>query len=348
MITRSQWASAAHVVAALACWCIAAAATAQTGGSNRVFSDMPYGYDFDITHVNAPAHASTMSPCPSCWKAMEVGASAVADAAALTWRTSAGWSGRAEGLQSHVRAESTWDAIVQPGSSGLSAGAPVTLTVQVRWDGTLGASFNALGGPSGYDMRSQVAGFVGMGIADIDADPEGGGAPQWRIAGVIDSGLSTALCSDPAACGGTTYAYTHRTSNLDLSEFVLGSQSWSWSGGSFSDTVVPGADGAASASLSVDTGMLSFSFLTAVGNHLVITGFSEVDMMCIGSGGRCATWGDFGHTFQAALIPEVPGVVIEGLAPVPEPGTPMLLAAGLAALWLVRRRAPDRLGAASA
>ena len=216
MITRSQWASAAHVVAALACWCIAAAATAQTGGSNRVFSDMPYGYDFDITHVNAPAHASTMSPCPSCWKAMEVGASAVADAAALTWRTSAGWSGRAEGLQSRIarRVDVGRDRAAR--QFGLVGRRPVTLTVQVRWDGTLGASFNA------WAVRRQATTCAARSPdSSAWASPtltrtRGGGAPQWRIAGVIDSGLSTALCSDPMTCGGTTHAYTHRTSNLDL------------------------------------------------------------------------------------------------------------------------------------
>lgn len=339
--TRSLWARAVRAAAALVCWCAAAAATAQTGGTNHVFSDVPNGYDFDLTRTNAPAKVSRLSPCTACPNSIDAGAVAEADAATLTWRAAAGWSGSVEGVQSRVSAESTWATVLQAGTSGLSAGDPVTLTVQLRWDGTMGASFRAVGGPSGYDMRSGVAGFVGMSITDTDT------SSQWQIAGRMDSELSTALCSEPSACGGNTYAYTRRTDQIDLTEFIGGVQSWAWSGGSFSDTIDPVANSGAKSSLSVDTGILSFSFLTAIGDHLVITGMNEVMMGCDGSGGQCATWSDFSHTFQAALVPDVQGVVIDGLAPVPEPGTPTLLAAGLAVLWRLRRHALDR-GAAGA
>lgn len=165
MIRRTRWAWALRLAAA-ALWCCAALPVmAQTGGTYHVFSTLPNGNDFDISRSNAPALADKLGPCTGCPRSVQGGASAEADGAALTWRTSGGNSASVDfPVGGEVRAESSWAVTVLPGSSGLATGAPVNLTVQIHWDGTVGASFDARGDATGYDMRSGVAGFVGLEI----------------------------------------------------------------------------------------------------------------------------------------------------------------------------------------
>jgi len=311
---------------------------AQTGGSNHVWARDSMGPIFDTLNLNAPAQAG--SPGISYGSS---GHYAVADGAALTWRAAAGQ--RREGSQDQVQAASQWAVIVQPGTSGLAMGTPLTLTLLLQLDGSADAGLAGGSFADGWTVQAETTALAALDIRNPSApdwDPETR-APLLSFDARAYAGLWTGSCQQAASCGGSPFAYTRSAGVVDLQASLPGGGSWAWSGNSSTDTTVPVAGSPSRQGVSFNSGQLSFSFPGAVGDQLLIDGEFYIGFFCLGSSGLgtgslpCTNHADFSNTMRAGLVASVAGIEFEGLTPVPEPPAALLLLAGAGLLLSLRR-----------
>jgi hypothetical protein len=246
-----------------------------------------------------------------------------------------------------------WTSEVLAGTSGLSVGDPITVTLSFRIDGNSAAGFvqpylgpGPIIWPTNYHMESWGGTSLRLDVYDRDSPDYEGGSPLARVD--FQAGTSADTSNfEPDANYPTGVHYTNVGQYSSLTTNSPGAGLWTWAGGvnasrhSDSWEIV-------TETLAVDTLVQSFSFDTLVGNVLQFQGSMSSSLYCLsylaggGDGPSCGMLADFGSTFDAELSASVAGIQFDGITPgvaaVPEPGTWGLMFLGLAVLLPRLRR----------
>lgn len=234
-------------------------------------------------------------------------------------------------------------------------GTPTTVTLSFHIDGRTAAGFGAafvsgpviIGLPADFTLQSSVDARLRLDVYDLDSPHYEGGAPIARVnyvsAANVESGLYSPSSSYP---NGAAYTNVGHQVLLQVNDPKVGD--WNWSGNDSSSSSFSDAWPTKQV-FDVNTGVLSLSFDTLVGNHINLEGSLNTSIYCssysnTGTAPSCAGLSDFSHTFDAELTSSVPGVTFSDYTPgvfpaaaVPEPDAWVLVLAGAAGL-LWRRR----------
>lgn len=333
----------AHTLLPLAAATLALAATAQN--TNTVSASSNAGPVFDVTETGVPVQAGNAAAIDmATWSGSE-SQFAAASGASLTLRAVAATRGDSNQLQ--TVSSFLWTTPVLPGGSAV-VGSPVTVTVSFRLDGSnavgFGAAFNSGGGAIGLPGDFQLSSWVGtqlrLDVYDLDAPGYEGGAPTARVSfssgASVESAIYPPSSSYPSGAEHTTVGHS---AQLSLHDPIAGSTAWS--GNSDYYQAYPNASPTRH-TLDVDSGMLSLSFDTFVGNRIGFEGMLTASIYCnsysaTATAPSCAGLSDYGSTFDAELSASVAGVSFGDytpgvFAPVPEPATWALMFVGVAML----------------
>jgi len=332
----------------------ALAASAQN--TNTIFATDYSDNGFDASAVGAAIHAGT--PGPVNLAALSGHGNTFfgqASGGTLTLRTMA--AGVGSNFQAATRSAFDWTSPVLAGSSGLSVGDAITVTVSFRIDGSTIAGFVApylppgdIIWPTNYRMNSWGGVSLNLDVYDLDSPDYEGGSPLAETRFLADTSAESARF-EPDINYPDGVHYTNAGHHSSLRTRTPGAGYWDWPGGTdysrHSDSWEFVTE-----TLAVDTLVQSFSFDTFVGNTLQFQGDMQSSLYCLsylgggGDGPPCGMAFDFGSTFDAELSANVAGIefggITAGVAPVPEPATWGLMFLGLAVLlpWrAVRRRA---------
>lgn len=327
----------------LAAATLAMGAAAQNTNTVSAWSNA--GQVFDLTETGLPAQAGNAAPIDmATWSGGE-SQYAAASGATLTLRAVAATRGDSNQLQ--TVSSFNWTAPVLAGGSA-SVGTPVTVTMSFRLDGRnaagYGAAFNSggviIGLPGDFQLSSNAATQLRLDVYDLDSPGYEGGAPTAYIGfssnANVDSAIYPPSSSYPSGAEYTTLAHS---AQLSLYDPIVGSTTWS--GGSSYQQAYPDAFPARHV-LDIDTGVLSISFDTFVGNRIGFEGELIASLYCstyssTASTPSCAGLSDYGSTFDAELSTNVAGVTFGdytpgAFPPVPEPATWALMFVGVAVL----------------
>ena len=262
-------------------------------------------------------------------------------------------AGVGSNFQAATRSAFDWTSPVLAGTSGLSVGDAITVTVSFRIDGSAVAGFVAPYLPPGdiiwpinYRMESWGGTNVKLDVYDLDSPDYEGGSPLARME--FQAGASAASASfEPDDNYPTGIHYTNVGHYSSLNTRAPGAGLWEWPGGT-NHSRHSEASEIVTEALAVDTLVQSFSFDTFVGNTLQFQGDMQSSLYCLsylgggGDGPPCGLAFDFGSTFDAELSANVAGIefggITAGVAPVPEPATWGLMFLGLAVLLPRMRR----------
>jgi hypothetical protein len=277
---------------------------------------------------NAPASVGTLAPINLNTWIGPAANFAEASGATQTLRVLAAASGSTAGqLHPQSLAQFRWTTVV----GGAVLDAPVTVSIDLHVDGRLEAWRSASGAPSGYNVAT--TGFVTLSYSVSDTsllsyDSEG--YPDFRF---IYTGQTSIEAQD--ALG---YRRKIRTSLATAN--LQGGSPWAWSGNI--DSVLPEnyVSPEGQVALSVNTGVLSFSFDTFVGHQLALDGYFRAE--AFGNSPGNMPWqalADFANTFDIELRSSDPAVTFSGITPgvfqpVPEPATLALMLTGIAGVLL--------------
>jgi hypothetical protein len=226
--------------------------------------------------------------------------------------------------------------------SGLAWGAPVTVGVALGLDGGLGVG--------ALDVTALPGGFVSANpqaraIASVDVslsyrvnDLGPAGCAACGSQPVLDFGYDARAFFDaiPVAWNG---AYGYIDSQWSPDAPGGGGPARSQNPFYVESTTLRAGD---ALTHRVNSGLMTFTFDTFVGNTLDVTGFVDIFVQAAGIGTLAQAAGVFDRTFDAGLESPV-GLAftheVAGIAPVPEPAAWMLLPLGLALVgWRARRR----------
>lgn len=326
-----------------------AAATLALGAAaqntNTVTAWGSAGPVFDVTETGVPALAGNATPINmATWSG---GESQFAAASGQTLSLRAVAATRGDSSQLQTVSSFLWMTPVQP-SAAAAVGTPVTVTVSFRLDGSnaagYGAAFNSggviIGLPGDFQLSSNAATQLRLDVYDLDSPDYEGGAPTARINFSSNANVDSAAYPPSSSYpNGAQYTTLGHSSQLSLNDPIAGSTTWS--GGSYYYQDYPDAFPAKQV-LDVDTGVLSLSFNTFVGNRISFEGELTATLYCstyssTHSTPSCAGLSDYGSTFDAELSASLPGVSFGDytpgvFAPVPEPATWTLMFAGVALL----------------
>lgn len=325
-----------------------AAATLALGAAaqntNTVTAYGSAGPVFDVTQIGLPATAGNAAPVNmATWSGGE-SQFAVASGASLTLRAVAATRGDSNQLQTASRFN--WTIPVLPGISA-GVGTPVTVTVSFRIDGSnaagYGVAFNNGGDaiflPADFQLSSWVGTQLRLDVYDLDSPDYEGGAPTARVS--FNSGSSVESAIYPPSSSyptGAEYTTVGHDAQLTMNDPIAGNTAWS------GNTNFYQAYSAASPTkhvFDVDSGWLSVSFNTFVGNRIGFEGQLNASIYCstyssTTTSPSCAGLSDYGSTFDAELSTNVAGVgfgdYLPGAVPVPEPATWALMFVGVAVL----------------
>ncbi len=211
--------------------------------------------------------------------------------------------------------------IVAAPGSGLSAGDTVTLSLDVRVDGSF--DWFVVDTPSG-DVEGGIDVYAYMNIQREQGD----GVGEWL--GGFDAWVGKSFRADAA---------TQTVTPFGEFEGAYGLGSWSFEdaqGNSIGDAL----GNPSGLSDIIDTGDLSFNFEARVGDVIMLNGFLAVTgALFSDSTSNGTAWfameGDFLNTFSFGISPVTSGV---NVAPVPVPAAAWLFASGLLGFVGVARR----------
>lgn len=230
--------------------------------------------------------------------------------------------------QAKITASFSKTVIIDAGSSGLSNGAPVTFSVPLKFDG------NSQAGGGSAPGRSLSSADISLTYRVFDHDvivcSEGCHFLQLMSFRFGSRAMSDTKFDESVSAGWNGWSIS-----------AYGAAPIQVSGGAvkyYSD--VP--DGFVSQA--VNTGPLSFSIVSKIGNHLAIEASLDVFLQADAQNTSAFAAGDFKSTFDAGLVSDVAGVQligelpgVYGALPVPEPQTWALMLAGLGLLAVGRR-----------
>lgn len=361
-LSNTSWAKTSHWLVRSAIVLVGATGAlgvaAQNTNSVSALGDV--GPGFDITAVGLPVYAGTPGPINPATMSGSEAHYAAASGESLTLRSMVATWGDSNQAQS--KSSFNWTTVAGTGVSGLSAGDPFTATLSFRIDGRTAAGFGlafvpfvpAYALPPDFTLTSSATSRLRFDMYDLDSPSYEGGAPQARISYVsaanVEAGLYSASSSYP---NGAEYTNVGHQVGLEYTD-ASGQQS-PWSGNDIYSasvtTLIPLKE-----VYDVDTGVLSVSIDTKVGNHLYFEGELQANVDCFtysptGSSPSCAGLADYSHTFDAELSSSVDGIAFSDYTPgvfgpvfdpvpgsVPEPETYTLMLAALGLLAVMSRR----------
>ena len=341
-------------------WSPLAAATLALGAAaqntNTVTASTSAGTVFELTEIGLPVQAGNAMPIDlATWNG---GESQYAAASGINLTLRAVAAARGGDSQMQTASSFIWTNLVLPASAA-PLGTPVTVTLSFRVDGSVAAGFGAAfanggGGvalPGDFRLVSNAGTQMLLDVYDLDSPDHEGGAPMARLDFSASAGVEGAIYppSDSYPTGAQ-YTTVNHGAQLLLEDPIAGSTTWA--GGSDYHQVYPDALPAKHV-LNVDTGWLSLSFDTLVGNRIRFEGELVASVYCTtysstGTSPSCAGLSDYGSTFDAELSTNLPGVTFGDHQPgalptvVPEPATWALMFLGVAVLL---RRVRGQVGA---
>ncbi|MDO9075561.1 MAG: PEP-CTERM sorting domain-containing protein [Rubrivivax sp.] len=356
--SAQPWRRLLRHLAPLAAAVLALNAAAQN--TNTVMASSNAGQVFDFTATGLPVQAGNAAPIDmATWGG---GESQFAAASGLHLTLRAVAATRGDGNQMQTVSSFNWSSPVLP-TGAAPVGTPVTVTVSFHLDGSsaagYGAAFNSGGGVIALPVDFQLSSWVGtqlrLDVYDLDSPDYEPGAPTARVsfaAGVsVESAIYPPSASYPS---GAQYTTIGHNADMQLTDPIAGSTTWA--GGSSYNQAYADAFPARHVH-DVDTGWLSLSFETVVGNRIGFEGELVASLYCstyssTTSSPSCAGLSDYGSTFDAELSTNLPGVGFGDHQPgtlptvVPEPATWALMFVGVAALLRrVRGQAMADVGA---
>lgn len=311
-------------------------------GTSEVSAWGSSGAVFEQQVVNGPAAAGKPGAIDlSTWSGGQHHFAAASGAHQTLRAVAAGSGGHDDTNQVSTSSAFSWTVQVGAGSSGLAAGAPVTVHFDLRVDGTLAAGFAPAFSPAPviflplvYQLDTQAGVSLSYLVYDLSGDFEEG-APDMRFDFSANAVLRASAFNDPAF-----EDYVLRGYSQQASASLQRGAGWQWTGNATDQTVtrwdIPGKQ-----TLEIDTGLQRFTFDTFVGHTLRLDAemTSTADAYVAGLGWKASA--DFGKTFDAAIGSDVAGLEFSSLqpgvfAPVPEPAPALLLLAGAVMLRFAR------------
>ena len=342
--SAQPWRRLLRTLAPLAAATLALGAAAQN--TNTVTASTSAGTVFDITEAGLPVQAGNNTPIDmATWSG---GESQFAAASGLNLTLRAVAAARGGDSQMQTVSSFIWTSPVLP-TSAAPVGTPVTVTLSFRIDGSVAAGFgaafsNVSGGialPGDFQLTSNASTQMLLDVYDLDSPDYEGGAPIARLDFSAGAGVAGAIYPPSASYPtGAQYTTVSHGAQMLLNDPIAGSTTWA--GGSDYQQAYPDAMPAKHL-LSVDTGWLSLSFHTFVGNRIGFEGELVANIYCTtysstGTSPSCAGLSDYGSTFDAELSTNLPGVTFGDHQPgafptvVPEPATWALMFFGGALL----------------
>ena len=309
------------------------------------------------TVQDAPVHTGTPGPVFLGTSIGEVHYAAASGTQQTLRAVAAGNGGAGDGNQIFTSSKFSWASMVQPDATH-AIGDPITVTLDLHIDGKLAAGFTpyffarppaVLLFPTNYHLETGATARSSFSVSDLDS---GRDTPVFKSNYVGAVSSEVVQWGDPHSADYVdTYTVGYQSA---LTADLQDGSTFNW-GGNIDPTT---ADGWGKR-LDVNTGHLQFTFDTLVGNHLLLEG----ELSAEAAGWRpdldWTAMADFGSTFDAELsapggvqfsnlAPGVYSPAIEGGGSVPEPASPALVLAGLAAALIAtsRRRRPSRACAA--
>ncbi len=213
---------------------------------------------------------------------------------------------------------------VTPGSSGLSAGDVVALTIKIRLDGTMHAE--AISWPGKGWSHAEMS--AGLSVHDYAIQIDLGGDGFWSPS-QASFGASCELEAYDVSMPHWQYSYSSNWSESWRTESNISAETYHSNSGSTNEL---GESFHYQAGRSFDTGELTLIFEAIVGHTL---DFDANMFLYIDANNDAMTWADFNNTFAFDVTSAVDGLSLNW-AVVPEPASLSLLAAG--GLALLRRR----------
>lgn len=305
--------------------------------TNTVYAyDDNYGIVFNTTVVGLPAVAGTPGAINlGAWGGSQAYYGA-ASGSSLTLRALAAAKGQNTAIT--TRSSFDWTTTVLAGTSGLSPGDPIKVDLKFRIDGGATAGFGAGISTNDFSLQSSAAALLTLKLYDLDSLDYEPGAPQIGVSFNTNANVQGASYPPSASYPGGA-AYTSVAHSVGLQAQTLAG-TWNWPGNDTYSTSIQTATPSVH-SFDVDTGLLSFSLDTFVGNHLQLQGMLSAVLRCdsyssSGTAPSCAALSDYSKTFDAELGANVAGVTfsdyVPGVLAVPEPASWALMFVGVAAL----------------
>jgi hypothetical protein len=292
---------------------------------------------FDITAVGVPVSAGSPGPIVfGPWMGTEAHYAA-ASGQTLSLRSMVATQNGNN--QTHTDSSFNWTSTSLPGSSGLAVGSPFTVTLSFQIDGSHVAGVGS--SLSDYRASSRSETDLRLDVYDLDSPTHELGSPMSsvRYSSFVDVDASLYEPSD-AYPSGAAFTGVGYGVQLVLLDPIAGSRNWSgnathYASDPYAYSVLQHYD--------VNTGVLSLSFDTWVGNRIYFEGTLATGIVCLTTAPSCKGLADFSNTFDAELTASVAGIGFSDYtpgveAPVPEPAGWALMGFGVLALLWRRRR----------
>jgi PEP-CTERM motif len=220
---------------------------------------------------------------------------------------------------------------VGAGASGLAPGMKVLLDVPLSFDGRASTGSGTSGGTSFSYSRVDVS--LSYSIVDLDQLIVRGGGEGSPVSTspreLMRFGYGATLFYDSGTDANASAGWRGRSTNT--AEIAGGD----------AEIYLDPAPSTGSIDLGVDTGALSFTIETYVGNRLYFEGSLGVFAQAVASYGPGYSRGFYSNTFDAGVTSTIAGLEFSGETPgvypltaVPEPASLLMTLAGLAALGL--------------